>query len=115
MLLEGLGISTNTYDSTDDWQVKTTNPQKAFKQAVGDAKFKSANEEYNKEFTDWFRGIRYGEDYKKLSDKDRRKLVGDAGDDLEKNIMAKYGFTYKRPDTVKSDNDSLINELNKFK
>lgn len=115
MLLEGLGISTNTYDSTDDWQVKTTNPQKAFKQAVGDAKFKSANEEYNKEYTDWFRGIRYGEDYKKLSDKDRRKLVGDAGDDLEKNIMAKYGFTYKRPDTVKSDNDSLINELNKFK
>lgn len=116
IILDGLGLGANTYDSTDDWNVKPTAAQKAFKSSVGADSFTKANEAYNKRFTDWFREIRYTDKYKKLSSDNRRKMLREVGDDIENTVMKEYGFTYKQQ-SQKKDNtqDSLIQELSKFK
>lgn len=114
MILEGLGVSTNTYDIKDDWEVKPSQAQKGFRANVSKEKFKQANEEYNQMFTDWFRETRYSKDYKSMPMKDRKKLLSDAGDDLEKQIMQKYGYIYKAEKKPKSQNEDLINSLNAF-
>lgn len=114
MILEGLGVSTNTYDSTDDWEVKPTAAQKGFKGVVGDTRAKVANELYNQRYTDWFREIRYGDQYGQLSDDARRKLLRSKSDEVEKQVMAEFGYTYKAPKPKKDTaTQNLIDELKK--
>lgn len=114
MILEGFGVSTNTYDATDDWTVKPTVAQKGFRSAVGDTRLKVANDLANQRFTDWFREIRYGDEYGKLSDDSRRKLLNSQREEIEKRVMKEFGYTYKQPKAKKNPEEGLIKSLSGF-
>lgn len=113
MILEGLGVSTNTYDATDDWTVKPTVAQRGFRTAVGETKTKIANDIANQRFTDWFREIRYGDQYGKMSNKGRKEMLEDERERIEEQVMGEFGYTYKKSKTKKTPQESTDDLLKK--
>lgn len=94
------GISSNTYSSTGtDWTQSTGVELKAFQAKVGDAKFKEANDLYNKQVSNWLASMKTNAVYQKLSSDDKQKVITNKKSEIKSAIFKKYGFVYK---TVKA-------------
>lgn len=96
VIVDGLGISANTYGtSPSDW---TQNPGKevtAFKQAVGDTKFKQANNDYNKRVNDYVSRITQDSRYKNLPSDQQKTLITEEKAKVQKQVLKDNGFIYK--------------------
>jgi hypothetical protein len=96
MLADAFGIGTNTYGrSQKTWNTNPTQQQAAFKEKVGGAKFKEANNVYNTSVDSWMKS--HADAISKLSDEEKQSIVGGAKSKLEARIMKQYGFEYKKP------------------
>jgi hypothetical protein len=118
IIADVLGIATNTYGKTNkDWTQNPTKSQEAFLKKVGEDKFKTANEQFNKQYDDWFAKTAQTDTYKNLSDDGKQKLMNDKKEKLQEKIFKDYGFTYKTPpkSQEKKKEDSIIKKLLNFK
>ena len=98
MILEALGLSTNTYSPTqENWATKTTKEMTQFKEKVGDEKFKQANEDFNKEYNDWYNQTTQSDKFKSLSEDAQSKVITNGKSKIQDKIFKKYHFIYRQP------------------
>jgi len=96
------GASSNTYSQNTDWNLNTGKELTQFKEKVGEDKFKQANEEYNKQYSEWLIKIKKDPKYLSLSDEDKQKVLAAKKDNLKEKIYKKYNFKYKQEKTKKN-------------
>ena len=101
MILDGLGISTNTYSTNTNWSNNMGVELKQFKEKVGEAKFQEANDTYNKSYKEWFEKTRNDERFKKLDETQKEKIITSKKSELKDKVFKAYRFKYKKPVTKK--------------
>jgi len=104
MMAEGLGISTNTYSVNADWSQNPGVVLQQFKEKVGEKRFKTLNDEFNKKFNSWFKLTQTNPKYKALSDEDKQKAITKKKIDIKADIFKKNFFKYKSAPTQKLPN-----------
>lgn len=102
MIADGLGINTNTYSNTVNWNQSTTKELTSFKAKVGDVKFKEANTVYNTTYDAWLKKVQTNPAYKKLSPDVQSKVQTNKKAEIKKSVLLKYGFKYKAPAAKKT-------------
>lgn len=75
LILEGLGLSANTYSINTNWDQNPSEEIKRFKEKVGEKKFEQANDEFNKNMRTWFAKKQKTTEYKNLSNEDKGKTI----------------------------------------
>ena len=95
--LDLVGVSANTYSSTEnDWEQSTGKELAQFKEIVGEADFKKANDSYNEQFSLWMNETKNQAEFKSLSEDDKAKMVTKKKNEIKKTIFNSYGFKYKQ-------------------
>lgn len=92
MIADELGIGTNTYSQKSDWSTNQTKELVQFKEQVGENKFKSANDEFNNMYNQWFNAVVDKKEYKSLSEEKKKDLMNEKKKDIKKIIFREYGF-----------------------
>ncbi len=95
VILDGLGINANTYQPTTDWGQNAGAELQQFRQKVGDAKFKAANDKFNRQFSAWITGVVKDPKFQDLSEDDKQKVVTSKKSAIKDQILKQYGFKYK--------------------
>lgn len=104
MVADVLGIATNTYgQSQKKWASNPTKAQQAFKDKVGESKFKEANEKFDSRYNAWFQKITKQDSYKTLSNEAKQKVITDGKEKIKQNIFKEYKFKYKKQKVDKSE------------
>ncbi len=93
VIADVFGINANTYIYNTDWSQNTGVELQQFKEKVGDAEFKKANDLFNKEYNTWLQS-EYTK-FKSLPDEEKKKLVAKKKDEIKQAIFKKYNFKYK--------------------
>ena len=101
VLLDAIGINTNTYIEFTDWETSTGKVNEAFKEAVGDKKFKEANNTYNERLQEWWNAVKVDVRYQELTPEVKQKVITNKKTALKEDIMKEYGFKYKKDKPVK--------------
>jgi hypothetical protein len=95
VILEGIGLSTSTYRYKADWEKSTSKEMKQFKEKVGKDKFKQANEDYNRAYSNWYSIAKQSNEFKNLSEEGKAKLITKAKGEIKQQIFKEYKFKYK--------------------
>jgi len=103
MVADGLGISTNTYSATTNWNSNTGVELNQFKEIIGQKEFDNANKEYNQQVSDKLVKMLADERYKKLSNDDKQKAITKLRANIKEDLFKRYKFTYKPKKTNKSE------------
>lgn len=101
ILTDALGINATTYTAEKDWSINPSKSISAFREKVGDTKFKEANKKYNEEFNKWFEIVKKDIRYQALTQEQRQQVVSNKKLDLQEKIMRQYGFVYKKQKATK--------------
>lgn len=97
VILDGLGINANTYKASQtNWNLNPGKELQAFQKKVGEAKFKEANDVFNKEVSQWLNGLGPNLKFQKLSEEDKSKVITNKKSEIKDKIFKKYGFIYKQ-------------------
>lgn len=97
-ILEGLGLSSSPSTTfKTDWNESTGVQLIQFKEKVGEEKFQEANDEFNKNFDQWFQETIKSAEYKSKSDEDKQKIISDKKEDIKGKVFKQYRFKYKAP------------------
>lgn len=97
-LIDGLGVSANTYSYHNNWNKNTGKELSAFKEKVGKETFKSENEAYAKSVNDEVLKLRLDPKFLSLDDEDKQKVLEYIQTTEKGKIYAKHGFKYERED-----------------
>lgn len=112
LIAEGLGISVNTYGLDSNWNANNSKRVKGFKEKVSPQTFKQANEEFNKEFNDWYRRVSESDSFWSLPQEKRESLVTSKKDSLTDEVLARKGYKYTPQKTDKTT-QNLIDALSR--
>lgn len=104
MILETFGVTGRPSIYPTDWSTKTNKEMTQFKQAVGEEKFKQANDKFNQQFNRWYTNILKSDSYKKLSDDDKQALQTKAKDSIQSKVFKEYDFKFKKAKPNKRSN-----------
>lgn len=96
MISDGLGVSTNTYNSNVDWSLKGGAELNQFHARIGDDKFKEANGVFNDRFSKWLEKANASDRYRKLDDEEKQNVITEERSKIKENIFREYGFHYKK-------------------
>lgn len=96
LISDAAGFGTNIYNDTVDWSTKTGKEMIQFRDKVGDARFKEANEMYNEDYKDWFDGVRDSQDYADMEDDEKREFLQGGREKIKNRVFKKYNFRYKK-------------------
>lgn len=110
VILDGLGISANTYSAsnkTSQWQNSDSKTLKAFKAKAGETQFNAAAKKYDNDYNNWFAQVQTNDTYKKMSDDDKAALQTKKKAEVQKDIFKQYGFKYKNEKKKKVDTSLL--------
>ena len=100
-ILDVFGVSANTYAPRErDWTQDTGVELQAFRERVGDEKFKEANDRYNQEYAEWVGEVIQKSEYKDLSDDDKKSVLSKKKEEIKDRIFRQYGFKYKSVKTA---------------
>lgn len=102
MIADGLGINTNTYSNTVNWNQSNTKELTQFKEKVGQDKFKKANNLYNTTYNEWLKKVETNPEYEKLPPAIQQKVQTNKKAEIKKDVLLKYGFRYKAPAAKKT-------------
>lgn len=95
-ILDALGINATTYEPGKDWTISPGKELQAFRERVGDDKFKEANKKYNQEYLNWYAAVKQDIRFQQLTDDQKKQIVENKKENLKNKIMRQYGFIYKR-------------------
>lgn len=102
LLADASGIGTNNYGTDTGWANKTTAEIAQFKEFVGD-KFPEVGKEYEKMYSEWFNLVANTQEYKDLSEENKKLLLSRAKATVQDKIFKKYNFKYKKDKKVKKN------------
>lgn len=113
VILEGLGLSTSTYRYKADWEKSTSKEMEQFKKAIGKDKFRQANDDYNRAYSNWYSIAKKSPEFKRLSEDGRASLITKAKEQIKEQIFKEYGFKYKKPKETQEEKKEkgIIKEL----
>lgn len=104
ILLEGLGLGTNTYGPrAKDWTQSTSKEIAQFRGSVGEDKFQEANRVFAERYDGWAERVVSNQDFRRLEPKRQRELLQNKARDLKGEIFKQYGFKYKRDEKTSSE------------
>jgi hypothetical protein len=101
-ILDVIGVNANTYIETTDWNVSSGMATEAFREKVGETKFKEANKEYNNRLQEWWNAVKVDVRFQELTPETKQKVITNKKTDLKEKIMKEYGFVYKRAKPTKT-------------
>jgi hypothetical protein len=91
------GVGSNTYSSSEaDWGEDTGKELQKFKEAIGEDKFKEANDLYNQRYNEWLQQMKTNETYNSLSNEDKESEISSKKSKIKDAIFKEYGFKYKK-------------------
>lgn len=96
MILESLGVSTNTYSYHTDWSESEGKEIMEFHQKIGDEKFKTANQKFNDNMNNWLDSIGKNASFQKLNEEDKKKIILNKKIEFKKKIFVENGFYPKK-------------------
>lgn len=96
VLLDQIGFGTNANKFEQDWGDDTGKEIVAFRQSVGEEKFKEANNKFNERFTERLDEIVKNKQYKDLSNEEKKKFITKEKIDIKKDIFDEYQFHYRK-------------------
>ncbi len=103
MTVDALGFGGTTYlPKKSDWNKNPGVELQAFKEKVGDAQFKEANNLYDKQLSDFMSSLQENEKYQALSDEDKQKVLDKKKEDLKGDIFRQYSFRYRKSPPVRT-------------
>lgn len=94
LIIDWLGFTVSTTSNQTDWDTNPNLKIKQFRLSVGDEKFKKANEDFNKEYADWFEKVSRTSSYKKLPDDAKKSLILKSKEKIQDKIFRKNNFKY---------------------
>lgn len=112
VIADALGIGTNTYSNQlkDSWKNSSTEELKAFKDSVGEEKFKQANKEFDDTYNRISKEVRNTPKFKSLSPDRQSSVLSRLKTKLKKQTLTLYGFEYEAPERDMSTEDELVGE-----
>lgn len=88
------GIPTQSYSSETDWGENAGVELTQFKNKVGQAKFKEANDKYNQTYNDWLSGVKNNPKYTSLTSEQKQSILSSKKASIKEQIFRQYGFKY---------------------
>lgn len=101
-ILDVIGINANTYVEFTDWNVSTGEATDAFREKVGETKFKEANKAYNDQLQQWWSAVKVDVRFQELTPETKQKVITNKKTDLKEKVMRQYGFIYKPAKATKT-------------
>jgi len=102
VLTDAVGISSTSYTKSEtDWSQNMGVELSQFKQKVGDAKFKEANDKYNQEVIKAINLLSNNPKFKSLPSEQQKTVLTNKKNEIRDNILKSYGFKYKALPKVK--------------
>lgn len=118
MILDGLGIGSNTYlpkpKKENTWLDKPTIQQQSFLDKVGTERFKEANQVFNYKYEVWKKSVEDTDTYKKLDKQKQQGVEQSARQRIQDAVFQDYGFKYQEKKRTPEDNQ-LEKEIEKIK
>jgi len=113
IILEGLGLSTSTYNYKTYWENSTSKEMTQFREKVGETKFQEANDTYNEAYSIWYGNVSQQPEFKKLSEDGRSALITKEKEVIKEQIFKNYEFKYKKETSTpeKKQEDKTIKSL----
>lgn len=105
--LEALGFSTNKYVYNPRWDTRTAKDLNAFKQKVGRETFKKAEKEFAFDMHKTLLGLNKSDEYKKLSQEDKTRMLNALIRDKKASTFENYGFEYEEEETTEDVRDIM--------
>jgi len=96
VISDALGLNANVNAPQNDWTQNPTAELQQFKDKVGDAEFKKANDQYNRLVDSNLASLTRSEEYNKLSDDEKQAKVAKLKSDTKNAIFKQYNFKYKK-------------------
>lgn len=111
-ILDGLGISANTYSAqgggnVSTWSKSTGKEITAFKNKVSPSTFKSAAKQYDDKYNTWITNVQQKSDYKKMNATQQGDLITKEKAKIQADIFKQNGFKYKRAKASKANSNLL--------
>lgn len=92
LIADGFGINTNTYGKSNvNWSANPTKTTSGFLNAVGNDKFRKANDEFNTRYDAWLKA----NPLKGAADPEKLKAVSQAKAILQAQVFRDFGYTPK--------------------
>lgn len=113
MIADALGVSVNTYGLDSNWNANNSKQVQAFRGKVDQSTFDTANKTFNDRFNGWYDKVSEREDFWKLSQEQRERLVTSKKNALTEEVLGENGFKYKESKTDRST-QHLVKELQKY-
>lgn len=110
MIAEYLGLSTNTYGLSSNWNANNSKRVNGFKSKVSKEKFEKANEDFNRQFADWYDKVSANKKFWALPMDKRESLVTSKKNSLTDSVLKDYGYEYKQQRSSSRQLET-INEL----
>ena len=107
VIVEGLGFSTSTYRYKANWEMSTSKEMKQFKENVGTDKFKQANDDFNRAYSNWYSIATQSPEYKRLSEDGKGSLITKAKEDIKKQIFEEYEFEYEAKEKTEREEEEI--------
>lgn len=95
VIADALGVGTNTYAAQKDFAHTDTKQVNGFKSKVSEEQFVKASQNYQDEFTSWLNRVQKDAGFKNLNDDNQAKVITQKKQALLKEVMKRYGYTYK--------------------
>lgn len=107
-ILELFGFSSAPETYPTNWNSSTSKELTQLKERVGPDKFKSANDQFNRDFAKWFATETKTDKFKGLNDEAKLKAVTDKKEELKQKIFKQYNFKPKQAPRQQKKSGSLF-------
>ena len=105
-----IGLFSNTYSATVNWQNSTSTKIKSFQGKVDSATFNKANQDYNTQVQNRIEKLQKNKDFLGLPATDQQNIIRTMKTNVETNVLKKYHFHYK---LKRNPNARLFKQLEK--
>jgi hypothetical protein len=96
-ILEGLGFSSGSANSETNWSNNPGVELQQLKEKIGNAEFKKANDQFNKEFNKRLKDLQSSApQYQSKTEEEKAKAITKLKDEIKNKIFKQYNFKYKK-------------------
>lgn len=110
MIAQQLGLMSNTYGAPQKGQTPTTKSGQAFENKVGSDTYLKASQEITNEENAFENSLANNSKYQSLSEADKTTAISKEKTQIQKDVMAKYGFKYKAPKANKNKFNGILSK-----
>jgi hypothetical protein len=90
VILDTLGINTNTYIPETDWAQSEAKDITEFRDSVDSKTFSKANKEYNQRVNEWIKMAKLDPSFSTLSDEDKQKEITKQKKTIKEEVLSEF-------------------------